>query len=155
MYCASLTELRLQLVIWTRLTRFCLLITYTYYSDRHYNSSLHCNFLAADAGLLNMIESLAAFALAGNILQFLEAGHKATVILRQIWDASASDENMEIEAITQDVKDLSEKIAKDSKSTVTRSQDEKELQQLAKRCKLVADELQAMLKDLVVRFKGS
>jgi hypothetical protein len=57
-----------------------------------------------------MIEPIAAFALAGNIMQFVEAGYKATMILRQIWDASATDENLEIDAIAQDVKYLAGRI---------------------------------------------
>lgn len=100
-----------------------------------------------------MIEALAAFALAGNILQFVEAGYKATVILRQIWDASATDENMDIEAITFDVSNLSERVVNASSSAITQSRDEKKLLQLAQRCEVVAAELLAMLQDLVVRHK--
>jgi signal transduction protein with GAF and PtsI domain len=102
-----------------------------------------------------MIESMAAFALAGNILQFVEAGYKATVILRQIWDASATDENLEIDAIAQDVTYLASKITKTSYSSITQSRDEKRLQQLARNCETVAGELDKMLQDLVVRSKGA
>jgi hypothetical protein len=108
-----------------------------------------------DTHLHNMIESLAAFAVAGNILQFVEAGYKATVILRQIWDASATDENLEIDAIAQNVSYLAGKITKASYSTITQSEDEKRIQQLARRCESVAGELERMLQDLVVRSKGA
>jgi signal transduction protein with GAF and PtsI domain len=104
--------------------------------------------------LLNMIEPLTAFALAGNIVQFVEVAYKATVILRQIWDASATDENLEIEAIAQDVTDISAKLITTSSSASAISQDEEKLQQLARRCEDPAGELTKMLQDLVVRSKG-
>jgi hypothetical protein len=74
-----------------------------------------------------MIEPLTAFALAGNIVQFVEVAYKATVILRQIWDASATDENLEIEAIAQDVTDISAKLITTSSSASAISQDEEKL----------------------------
>ena len=101
-----------------------------------------------------MIEPLTAFALAGNIVQFVEVGYKATVILRQIWDASATDENVEIEAIAQDIVDISMFLAASSSSVGPVSQDEKKLQQLARRCVDPAEELSTMLQDLLVRSKG-
>jgi hypothetical protein len=101
-----------------------------------------------------MIEPLTAFALAGNIVQFVEVGYKATVILRQIWDASATDENVEIEAIAQDIVDISMFLVASSSSVGTVSQDEKKLQQLARRCVDPAEELSTMLQDLLVRSKG-
>jgi hypothetical protein len=102
-----------------------------------------------------MIEPIAAFALAGNIMQFVEAGYKATMILRQIWDASATDENLEIDAIAQDVKYLAGRITQTSYSSIAQSRDEKRLQQLARNCETVAGELDKMLQDLVVRSKGA
>ena len=104
-----------------------------------------------------MIEPLSAFALAGNIVQFVEVGYKATVILRQIWDASATDENIEIEAISQDITDISTKLPAPTSifaSTQSQSQDEEKLYQLALRCAGPAYELKKMLQDLVVRSKG-
>ena len=101
-----------------------------------------------------MIEPLTAFALAGNIVQFVEVGYKATVILRQIWDASATDENVEIEAIAQDIVDISMFLVSSSSSIGAVSQDEKKLQQLARRCVDPAEELSTMLQDLLVRSKG-
>ena len=102
-----------------------------------------------------MIEPLTAFALAGNIVQFVEVGYKATVILRQIWDASAPDENVEIEAIAQDIADISTRLAATPSSSGPVSEDEKTLQQLAKRCKDPAEELNTMLQDLIVKSKGT
>lgn len=104
--------------------------------------------------LLNMIEPLTAFALAGNIVQFVEVGYKATVILRQIWDASSTDENVEIEAIAQDIVDLSSKLAAASSLPNVQSDDEKKLQQLARKCEGPASELNAMLQDLVIKSKN-
>lgn len=100
-----------------------------------------------------MIEPLTAFALAGNIVQFVELGYKATVILRQIWDASATDENLEIEAIGKDIVDISTKLLAASSSTTIQSQDEKNLQQLARRCEDPADELNKILQSLTARHK--
>lgn len=102
-----------------------------------------------------MIEPLTAFALAGNVVQFVEVGCKATAILRQLWNASATDENLEIEAIAQDISDISTKLVTASSSTATLSEDEKRLQQLARKCEDPADELNVMLQDLVVRSKGA
>ena len=102
-----------------------------------------------------MIEPLTAFALAGNILQFVEAGYKATVILRQIWDASATEENVEIEMIAQDIGHISGKLAMASNLPSVMSKDEERLQKLAQKCKDLADELNAMLQDLLLRSKGA
>jgi len=103
----------------------------------------------------NMIEALVAIALAGNILQFVQASGKALIALRTIWETSATDENVEIEVIAQDVTDLSQRLANNSASNAIQSTDEKELQQLAQRCEPVARELIAMLQDLVVRSQGT
>jgi hypothetical protein len=100
-----------------------------------------------------MIEPLTAFALAGNIVQFVELGYKATVILRQIWDASATDENLEIEAINKDIVDITAKLLVAPSSTTIQSQDEKNLQQLARRCEDPADELNKVLQSLIARHK--
>lgn len=102
-----------------------------------------------------MIEPLTAFALAGNILQFVEAGYKATVILRQIWHGSATDENQEIEMIAQNIGDMSKKLVPTSSMTHTVSKDEETLRKLARKCKDLADELNAMLQDLLVRSSGA
>ena len=102
-----------------------------------------------------MIEPLTTFALAGNIVQFVDAGYKATVILRQIWDTSATEENVEIEMIAQDIGDISEKLAATSSLPVAISKDEERLQKLAQKCKDLADELNAMLQDLLLRSKGA
>lgn len=104
---------------------------------------------------VTMIEPLTAFALAGNIAQFVEVGYKATVILRQIWDTSATDENVEIEAIAQDVVDISMFLVASSSSIGPVTQDEKKLQQLARRCVGPVEELSTMLQDLLVRSKGT
>lgn len=102
-----------------------------------------------------MIEPLTAFALAGNVVQFVEVGYKATVILRQLWDSSSTDENLEIEAIAQDISDISTKLVAAPSSTNTPSDDEKKLQLLARRCEDPAGELNIMLQDLIVRSKGA
>jgi len=108
-----------------------------------------------DPYITDMIEPLTAFALAGNVVQFVEVGYKATVIIRQIWDASATDENVEIEAIAQDITDISTKLIATSSSANTQSDDEQKLLHLARRCEDPAAELNTMLRDLIVRSKGA
>jgi hypothetical protein len=46
-----------------------------------------------------MIDPISAFGLAANILQFIEVGYNVTVLFHQLLEASATDENLEIETI--------------------------------------------------------
>jgi phospholipid N-methyltransferase len=102
-----------------------------------------------------MIDPISAFGLAANILQFIEVGYNVTVLFHQLLEASATDENLEIETIAQDMNDICVNLAVTSGSAVPMSKGEKMLQTLAKKGEKLAKELDTILKGLVVRSQGS
>ena len=102
-----------------------------------------------------MIDPISAFGLAANILQFIEVGYNVTVMFHQLLEASATDENLEIEAITQDMNDVCVKLTVASGSVVPMSKAEKMLHALARKGEKLAKELDTTLKGLVVRSQGS
>lgn len=101
-----------------------------------------------------MIEPLTAFALAGNIVQFVEVGCKVTYILQQLWKGSATDENLEIEIAMKDLDDICTKLASTSKSSTVPSEDDAKLRVLAQSCQKLSKELHVVLQKLVVKSKA-
>lgn len=71
-----------------------------------------------------MIDPISAFGLAANILQFIEVGYNVTVLFHQLLEASATDENLEIETIAQDMNDVCAKFTATSGSVVPTSKGE-------------------------------
>jgi hypothetical protein len=102
-----------------------------------------------------MIDPITALSLAANIVQFIEVGYNATVLLHQLWDASATDENNEIETVSQDMSAMCVKLKGASNTSVPLSKDEKKLQVLASKCEVLARELDSVLQGLVVRSQGA
>jgi protein subunit release factor A len=97
-----------------------------------------------------MIDPISAFSLAANIVQFIEVGYNVTLLFHQLLEASATDENLEIETISKDMSDMCAKFATSSSALVPLSKQEKMLQALAKKGEKLANELDAVLKGLVV-----
>jgi phospholipid N-methyltransferase len=103
----------------------------------------------------NMIDPISAFGLAANILQFIELGYNVTVLFHQLLEASATDENLEIETIAHDMNDICVKLTATSTSVVPMSKGDKMLRALAKKGEKLAKELDTILDGLVVRSQGS
>jgi hypothetical protein len=104
---------------------------------------------------LNMIEPLTAFALAGNIVQFVEVGYKVTHILQQLWKGSATDENLEIEIAIEDMDDICTKLVSTSKIPTVTSKDDEKLRILAQSCQKLSREIDAVLQKLVVKSRAN
>jgi hypothetical protein len=101
------------------------------------------------------MEAIAAFSLAANIMQFLEVGYKTTVLLHQLWEASATDENTEIELVARDVSEICTRFTRGVNPSVLLSKEERKLQVLASKCEVLARELDSLLQGLVVRSQGA
>jgi hypothetical protein len=101
------------------------------------------------------MEAIAAFSLAANIMQFLEVGYNATVLLHQLWEASATDENTEIDLVARDMSEMCTRLAEGANMSVPLSKEEKRLQLLASKCEVLARELDSILQGLVVRSQGA
>ncbi|KAM0722948.1 hypothetical protein Q7P37_001146 [Cladosporium fusiforme] len=97
-----------------------------------------------------MIEPISAFALAGNVLQFIELGYKTYHVLHQLRTKSETDENSEIQQVAHDMAGMCTKLG-DRGASSNISTDEKELQKLASTCKKKAEKLKDVLEKLVVR----
>jgi len=106
-----------------------------------------------DLYLLEMIEPLTAFALAGNILQFVEAGFKVTHILQQLWKGSATDENLEIELVKKDMDEICTRLVSTSTLSTAPSKDDEKLRILAQSCQELSKELDIVLQKLVIKTK--
>lgn len=52
-----------------------------------------------------MIDPISAFGIAANIVQFIEVGYNVTLLFQQLLEASATDENIEIATIAEDMND--------------------------------------------------
>lgn len=102
-----------------------------------------------------MIEPLTAFALAGNIVQFVEVGYKVTYILQQLWKGSTTDENLEIEVAMKDMDEICDKLVSRSKSSPVPSKDDEKLRVLAQSCQNLSKELDVVLQKLVVKSKAN
>jgi hypothetical protein len=102
-----------------------------------------------------MIDPISAFGLAANILQFIEVGYSVTVLFHQLLEASATDVNLEVEIIAQDMSEVCAKFTMTSGSVAPLSEPEKMLQALAGKGEKLAKELDAILKSLVVTSHGS
>ena len=101
------------------------------------------------------MEAIAAFSLAANIMQFLEVGYNATMLLHQLWEDSATDENTEIELIARDMSELCKRLAGGANASGLLSKEERKLQVLASKCEVLARELDSILQGLVVRSQGA
>jgi hypothetical protein len=102
-----------------------------------------------------MIDPISAFGLAANILQSIEVGYSVTVLFHQLLEASATDVNLEVEIIAQDMSEVCAKFTMTSGSVAPLSEPEKMLQALARKGEKLAKELDAILKSLVVTSHGS
>jgi hypothetical protein len=101
-----------------------------------------------------MIDPISAFGIAANIVQFIEVGYNVTLLFQQLLEASATDENIEIATIAEDMNDMCAKFASSS-TAVPLSKDEKSLQVLSRKGEKLALELDGILKGLVVKSQGS
>lgn len=99
------------------------------------------------------LESLAAFGLAANIIQFVQFGYKLFSESRVLYKASDKrvEESVELEIISKALKRLSDDLAAIPSSTTPQPQAEAELLPLAKCCQTIADELLVALKELQVK----
>lgn len=102
-----------------------------------------------------MIDPLTAFALAGNIVQFVEIGYKITHTLQQLWKGSATDENLEIEVAIKDIDDICTKLMSTPKSSTVPSKDDEKLRILAQSCQKLSGELDTVLQKLVIKSKAN
>ncbi|KAM0703614.1 hypothetical protein Q7P35_009553 [Cladosporium inversicolor] len=97
-----------------------------------------------------MIDPITAFALAANIVQFIEVGYKATNILHQLWAESKTDENLELETAIIDLQDICTKLTPQPQTSTSPSDDDKKLRTLAQSCQKLSKELEIVLQKLVV-----
>jgi phospholipid N-methyltransferase len=105
-----------------------------------------------------MIDPISAFGIAANIVQFIEVGYNVTLLFHQILEASATDENLEIATIAEDMSDMCAKFASSSSSRAAAaplSENEKMLRALSLKGEKLAQELDAVLKGLIVTSQGS
>lgn len=100
-----------------------------------------------------MIEPLTAFALAGNIVQFVEVGYKITRVLQQLWKGSMTDENIEIELVMKDMDEICTRLLSTSKITTAPWKDDEKLRTLAESCQKLSKELDTVLQKLVIKSK--
>jgi hypothetical protein len=99
-----------------------------------------------------MAEAIAAFALAGNVLQFLEVGGK---LVKQCWDIYNSNGNAlqhleEVEALTLDLQNT----LKSLESPASTGQDTR-LASLSKECFVLAQQLLDTIEETGLRRQGS
>jgi len=101
-----------------------------------------------------MIDPITAFALAANIVQFIEVGYKATNLLHQLWTESKTDENLEVETAIKDLQDVCTKLTSPPQSSASLSEDDTKLRTIAQSCQKLSTELEGVLKKLVVTSKA-
>jgi predicted nucleic acid-binding Zn-ribbon protein len=100
-----------------------------------------------------MLDPITVFALAANIVQFIEVGYKATNIIHQLWVESKTDENLEIETAIGDLQDICTKLTSPSQASTPPSEDDKKLRTIAQSCQKLSKELESVLQKLVVTSK--
>ena len=88
-----------------------------------------------------MIDPITAFALAANIVQFIEVGYKATNLLHQLWTESKTDENLEVETAIKDLQDVCTKLTSPPQSSASLSEDDTKLRTIAQSCQKLSTEL--------------
>ena len=98
-----------------------------------------------------MLDPLSSVGLANAIIQFIDFGYKTVRGSLEIYRSSqgALSDNLDLERTAQDISRLSSKVSSNiyNASSVL-SEDEIELQGLAKSCGKIADDLLAVLRDL-------
>lgn len=105
-----------------------------------------------------MVDPITAIGLASNILQFVQIGYSVVVKVHQLNEAvgGATDEQLEAEAVAEDLQDLCAKLSSPLKaSSGSLSQDEVKLRDLAQRCYALAPQLLEVLESLKVKSQGS
>lgn len=95
-----------------------------------------------------MLDPLTVLSVAGNVVQFIHFGLKATSKAREIHKSTnaALKENAEIEALTKDIADVTMKL--EASAAATTGNDS--LDEICKRCTTAANELLGALKSLKV-----
>ena len=101
-----------------------------------------------------MIDPITAFAVAANIVQFIEVGYKATNILHQLWAESKTEENLEIETAIDNLHDICTKLTSPPQPSTSPSEDDKKLRTIAQSCQKLSKELESVLRKLVVNSKA-